>query len=470
MDLGGEAAVDGADDDGGVDLGGEALVGVGVVDDGVGGLLVVGVCGWPGPLCPVDEDVAPIDEGGRLWQAPRSQWEPWVGRVFDLCDAHEALTAIDGQYWADRGAGIDYGAEIDWRDMQRVRAYREREAVVCGRAALPRWECPGGNYLVLRAYLEEFAIEPAPSEVLAWVKSQGFDCLDATTLGRRYVIVTGGGPWNPKASVEEAVEAYRRAIELWGSHPSDFSRGGEPLGYWGDGFPVESPQDGLVVLSSSVSVIDGVVRGLAQNHSERLWARNVAVTATDPAGVEHVWRFPLAVQPGEPVPFEIEGWTGSHSPSEVPLAVSAELSPRIDLTRSLYLTWFRYYRSVEDYFDRYPEEMTGSEKPDGAYSFVEVLINRRAPTAQARLAQAAREQTIENLAVYAAILNGGVVSDVFKLIPMVEVYTEEAETEWIEVPGIGVELPGIGPIGGATVGTLLNDYHRPFIWAGGTGA
>ena len=349
--------------------------------------------------------------------------------------------------------------------MQRVRAYREYEAVVCGGAALPRWECPGGGYLELRAYLEQSTLQPAPSEVLAWVDSKGLDCIDATTLGRRYVYVTVNGPSFPQVSVEAAAEAYRQQIERYGDLPSTFIPG-QALGYWGDSFAVESPQDAVVVLPSSVSVIDGVVRGLAQNHSERLWARNVAVTATDPAGVEHVWRFPLAVQPGEPVPFEIEGWTGSQSPSEITLAVSAELSPKIDLTRSLKLIWFRFHRSAEELFDQYPEEMTGSEIPDGEFYLLEVHIQRGAPVAQARLAETALKQPIENLAVYAATLNGGVVSDVFELIPMMMVYSGGPEPEWIEVSSIGVELSGIGLIRGVIVGAILNYQNEPLIWAG----
>ena len=452
-----------------------ARVGAGVVVDGGGGLLVVDVCGWPGPLCPADESVASIDEGGRLWRGPtspadpRSQWVPWAGRVLDLCDAHEALVAVDGEYWDRGGGGIDYGAELDGPDIQRVRAYRERHAVVCSpaEAAIPKWECPDGNYLELQAHLEQFVLQPRPSEVLAWAESMGFDCLDASTLGRRYVYVTIDGPSVPRASVEATVEAYRQAVESYASRPSDFAPG-EPLGYWGTNYVVEAPQDALVVLPSSVSVIDGVVRGLAQNHSERLWARNVTVTATDPAGVEHTWRFPLAVQPGEPVPFEIEGWTGSQPPSEIALAVSAEMSPTIDLTRSLDLTWSRYYRTVEELLHLFPEAMVGTEILDGEFSFVEVLIQREAPTAQARLAPAALDQPIENLVVYAATLNGEVVSDVFELTPMVSVYLEEEpEPEWIEVSGIGIELPGIGPIGAAIVGALLEYPDKPLIWAGG---
>lgn len=472
---GGAAVDDGAgvggdgdgDGDGGVDVVGEDAVDVGVVDDGGGGLLVVGVCGWPGLLCPADESVAPIDEGGSLWMGPtwgsKAQWEPWVGRVLDLCNPHEALAAIDGRYWANRGGGIDYGAEIEWPDMQRVLLHREYEAVACTafEALLPVWECRDDNYSELQGYLAQFVVQPSPPEVLAWAESKGFDCYDAKTLGRRYVVVTVGGPSNPKVSVEAAVDVYRQGIEFVASLPGDFAYG-ERLGYWGRSYVVDSPQNGLVVLSPTVSVIDGVVRGLAQNHSERLWARNVVVTATDTAGTEGVWRFPLAVQPGEPLPFEIEGWTGAQSPSEIALAVSAEMSPRIDLSRSLDLTWFTYYRyTVEELSEWFPEAMIGSEIPDVDVHFVEVKIGLAAPTAQARLAQAALDQTIEDLVVYGAILNGGVVSDVFEMTPMTKGFYGGSEKEWIERSSIGT--------GDVTVGALLKDVDEPLIWAGGVG-
>jgi hypothetical protein len=137
--------------------------------------------------------------------------------VLDLCDDHEALAAVDGRYWTDRGGRIDYSAEIGPSELWRLRAYREFEAVVCGAAwHPPRFECPGGGYLELQAYLEAFLVKPPVSEVLAWAESNGLDCLDATTLERRYVYVTRGGPSSPaKASVEAAVEAYRQRIEQY---------------------------------------------------------------------------------------------------------------------------------------------------------------------------------------------------------------------------------------------------------------
>ena len=485
VDAGGEGGVDAGSDDGGVDTGGEGGVdavggavvsdGVVVVDDGGGGLLVVGLCGWPGPLCLADEGVAPLDEGGRLWWRQRSQWEPWVGRVLDMCDDHEALVAIDGQYWAGRGDGIDYGAEIHPWYLSRVLERRERRVIVCSEAeaATPRWSCWGPGLSELRAYLEGLDKQPEPSEVVAWAENRGLDCYDAAAERRRYVYVADDGPMWPEATVQAAAEAYRDRAEPWHSGPTNFLPG-NPMGYRGDRFVVESPRDALVVLRWSVSVIDGVVRGLAQNHSRSLWARNVAVTATDPAGVEGVWRFPLAVQPGEPVPFEIEGWTGSQSPSEISLEVSADLSPRIDLTRSLKLIGYRGLVTKEEFLAEFPEEMATGEMAAGEipdfFDFFQVDIQRRASTAHPRLAEAALEQPIENLTVYGATFDGGAVSDVFELTPMTMVYPQGSEPQWVEVPGFGVELSDIGLVGYAEVGVILKNYSEPLIWAGGTDA
>ena len=377
---------------------------------------------------------------------------------------------MDGQGWDDRGSAIDYGAEIDPSDMWRLLAYREHEVVVCdgARSVAPVWWCAGEENEQLWAWLDQFLIQPGRPDVWAWIESQGLDCVDATTLGRRYVYVTALGPSRkPLVSVEAAVEAYLQTREAVANHPRSITPGGR-LGHLSTRYPVESPHDAMVVLPWSVTVIDGMVRGLAQNHSERLWARDVAVTATDPSGVEHTWRYPLAVQPFETMPFEIEGWTGSQSPSEIDLRVSAEMSPRIDLTRSLDLTWFNYHREIEEWIHKFPEEMVGSEIPDdfADFYFTEVRITRAAPTAQPRLAQAALEQTIEDLVVYAAVFNDGVLSDVLEMTPMtkVSVHTDE----WVEVFGIGVEQPGFDiPIRGAVVGALLEYTSVIEVWAGG---
>ena len=326
-----------------------------------------------------------------------------------------------------------------------------------------------GDASELRAYLGGFEQPPESSEVVAWVESQGLDCFDAAAERRRYVYVTVDGPMFPKASVEEAAEAYRARAEQ-SSNAAINVFPGVPLGTSDPPYPfVESPRDALVVLSWSVSVIDGLVRGVAQNHSELLWARNVAVTATDPAGVDGVGRFALTVQPGEAVPFEIEGWTGSHDPAEISFQVSADLSPRIDLSRSLKLNSHRWHLTEEEYLDLFPAELAAGEIPDGAFDFLEVVIESVAPMSHPRLAEAAWEQTIENLAVYAATFDveTATVLDVFELAPMAQVRSSRLLFEWVEVDSIPAERPDGRLTEAATVGWIPKNYNGPLIWAGG---
>ena len=460
-DVDDDATVDDDDDVDGVDVGG----GVVVVDDrdrgGAGGLLVVGLCGWPGPLCPKDEGVAALEEGGRLWFRERSKWEPWVGRVLDMCDDHEALTAIDGEYWTGRGQGIDYEAQIPLYDMEDIVEEREFFPIVCSEedAATPHWICFGGGLSAVEAYLEGFEVPPDSSEVLAWAESEGLNCYDLAAERQRYVYVTVDGPmFPPQASVEAAVEAYkekRSSLGAWAARD-------RALGHLGGHYGFTSPEEMLVVLPDTVSVVDGVVRGLAQNRSERNWARNATVTATGAAGREGVWRYALAVQPGEVMPFEIEGLTDTEGLSEISFEISADLSPTIDLSRSLDLIWFDHRDSnKETFLERFPEEIVAGGLPNGAFSFRIVRIHRQAPTAHPRLAEAALEQTIENLTVYAATYNlNGTIDDVMELTPMT------LGNLWEEIRTIPTAQPDYLPITGATVVVII-DNSIPEIWAGG---
>ena len=170
------------------------------------------------------------------------------------------------------------------------------------------------------------------------------------------------------------------------------------------------------------------------------------------------------------MPFEIEGWNGSQLPSEISFEVSADLSPRIDLTRSLLLTEFKRFVSREEMLAAFPQEMIAGEIPDGYFDFVEVHIEREASTAHPRLAEAAVKQTIENLVVYGATFNAGavVVLDVFQLTPGAEVYSPDSEVQWVEVSGLPAELPSGSLTGEAIVGTILKENNPPHIWAGGS--
>ena len=449
-----------------------------VVD--VGGVLVKGVCGWPGLLCEPDESVAPIDEGGRLWWRSSSSWEPWVGRVLDACDDHEALTVIAGQsgtggtvFGTSFSKGIVYDAKIPSYKMEDIMEYRNRYPIVCSdeQAAVPHWECWEAGFgsegaSQLRAYLDGFEEPPPSSVVMAWVEDQGLDCFDAAAERRRYVFVAADGPMFPQSSIDAATDAYAKLVEEWSNAPSH-RMPGRPLGGQAY-FPVESPGEDLAVLSGSVSVIDGVLRGLAQNTHTSLWARDVSVTAVDSAGVEAMGRLPLVVQPGEAMPFEIEGWMGSPSLSEISFEVSGHLSPRIDLSRSLRLWPYEWHFTREDFLAEFSEEMAGGELPDGEFYFVEVNIARAAPDSHPRLGDAALAYEIENLAVYGATFGGetAAVIDVFEMTPWGRLRAPISRPEWTEIASLPAKLPDGGLASTATVGTVTDYYNAPMIWAG----
>ena len=459
----------GVDDEGGTNMGRDPaadddVVFVDAYVGHVGGVLVKDLCGWPGPLCEPDGDVAPIDEGGRLWWRPRSNWEPWIGRVLDMCDDHEALTAIAGSAWTGYKRGIDYGAKIPSYEMERIVKERQHYPIVCSdaEAAVPNWKCVGGSSQ-LRTYLEGFEEPPASSVVLAWVENQGLDCLDTAAERRRYTYVTVDGPMFPQSSVEAAAEAHREAVERYSGRP------GVPLGTSGSPYyPFEAPQDEVVVLEWSLSVIDGVVRGLAQNQSESLWARSVAVTATDAAGTEATGLLALVVQPGEAMPFEIEDWTGSQSLSEISFEISADLSPTIDLSRSLKLDSHHWHLTKDAYLREFPAEMVAGAIPDGEFEFIAVVINPTAPKSHPHLGEAALDHEIEHLAVYGATFDfeTAAVVDVFELTPRTRVSSPGSPTEWTEIASIPAELADGRLASVATVGTLSQNYNALLIWAG----
>ena len=174
-----------------------------------------------------------------------------MGEVLDVCDDHEALVAYgDAPVGWARG-GIDYAAAVGAAAMEAIVEGRVAGGVVCG--------------------------------------AQG--------AGGRYVYVTHLGPMAAEVSAAAAVDAYRGLRDSGGGSAAAPPQ--SPMGYVGPVFAVGSPVDSLEVLPESVSVAGGVLRGLAQNRSRSLWARGVVVEATDPAGGEGLWRFPLAVQPGE---------------------------------------------------------------------------------------------------------------------------------------------------------------------------
>ena len=107
-------------------------------------------------------------------------------------------------------------------------------------------------------------------------------------------------------------------------------------------YPSQHLNDKVVIESETVGLVNGVIRGLVINLSDRSFARDVIVTAITKDGnkVGTSWRWPLTVQPGERAPFEISGWRGSANFEDIEFKVSSSLSERVDISRS-----FQIFRS-----------------------------------------------------------------------------------------------------------------------------
>ena len=93
--------------------------------------------------------------------------------------------------------------------------------------------------------------------------------------------------------------------------------------------PFDAPVDEVRVLSGTVAVSGGVLRGLVRNWSRHLWAYGVTVTVG-----EQAFEWPLSVQPGEVAPFEIGGWDGPTDAGLIDIDVTAELSWHVDPSRA----------------------------------------------------------------------------------------------------------------------------------------
>ncbi len=215
-----------------------------------------------------------------------------------------------------------------------------------------------------------------------------------TEGGRRYTYVgRNSSVSKAEPTVAEAIAARdriypgRRKVDK----PSRFP-GGKLLGTFGlfdREFPLEE-RDEVVVLADTVNVSDGVVRGLVHNLSEVFYARDVVVEVD---GLS--WWWPLTLQPGERAPFEIAGWNRSDDPIQAGLQVTANMSTTLDLSRSFDMGENRW-------------------KPERDDEYVLISGHLITPTAPAGLDELVKQQTIEDLRSYSAIidLTTGTVVDV----------------------------------------------------------
>ncbi len=280
--VGGGGVDDGAgsvdDGAGSVDVGREGPGGAGVFWSGgsdgsgrPGGL--VARPGRPGAV--VGKGAGPL----RVEQ--QSPWEPLLGKVLWLCgDTDDTLTAVYDEIWR-------VGPSPGQADLN----------VIFGEVFELRPGC---------------GVEGAP--LYAHVTWDGF----------------GPPRESPQAATEAAQRTARETACLYGCGHS-LGYGGELLGYRAPlgVFAVEAPADEVVLLWDTAALRGGELLGLVQNRSAALFARRVTVTWGEQESV-----FALTLQPGEVAPFVLDAAAVTEMPQRFELAVSAEMSPRPDLSRS----------------------------------------------------------------------------------------------------------------------------------------
>ena len=220
--------------------------------------------------------------GGLRLLAPPRPYEGLADEIFDLCDDSDAYTVIFAR-------PPEPGGEMAGEERDAIAFKRQVAEVSC--------DGPGG---------------------------------------RRYVYMSAVGPSGAFATVQAATEDHNRRNRY--SEVNRIRRPPDiPLGYFGDlgwDFPLEDV-DEVVLVEGSVLVRGGVLRGLVRNLSKTLFARGVTVTARPSGGGPPAsGRFPLTVQPGERAFFEIGGWAGSEDPADIVFEVAAEMSERVDISRS----------------------------------------------------------------------------------------------------------------------------------------
>jgi len=175
------------------------------------------------------------------------------------------------------------------------------------------------------------------------------------------------------------------------------------LGFFGRGAPDAPDVDSVQIIPDSLSLEDGVVRGLVYNTSAELFATDVTVSVKGiPAGVS--WRVPLTVQPGETAPFQIRG-LGDIRPLGVDdLAVDSRLSDNVDVERSVLVTGSpgAWYGTAHDF-----PGLKGlvAELPQGEFEYFETLLEVAEPTSHPSLAAEVRALVIEKPTAYVAFFD-----------------------------------------------------------------
>ncbi len=292
-----------------------------------------------------------------------------------------------------------------------------------------------------------------------------------------------------------------------------------PMGYVGtfDAFePSQELIDNIIVEDETVTVIDGVIRGLVHNLSSDKFARDVSVTVVPRIenGKSASWHWPLTVQPGERAPFEIAGWAGVSDSDSFDFEVSASFSEQIDISRAFRIEGSRnfgnvYRESARELYDRekYQNENPGDYKDyhifwqhrnyllwseferlysdvvtsvfgidASRFSYSEIYASIVSADSHPSLDSKIDAQVIDKLHVYRAIFNSDMeVVDVLELVPFTSVYSPLNPNRRRLLPVEAIPVPNVWTP--KTVQMLLvwpresedddETFHSNQIWIGG---
>ncbi len=200
---------------------------------------------------------------------------------------------------------------------------------------------------------------------------------------------------------------------------------------WPDRYELEGHRDEVAVRRDSVLVRGGVVRGLVQNMSDRLFARGVTVSVG-----EGRWVFPLTLQPTEVAPFVIEGYQGPSDPASISFEVAARFVPEPDPKRSLHIsglpgTWGEHWSDAQHRLPAFLIEVPEGLHDDDWGQYFVTSVNLYVPTSHPSIAEEVRSVTIDDLRVYLTWLDADDrVLDARELVPYQSIEVGVYEDGW----------------------------------------
>lgn len=266
--------------------------------------------------------------------------------------------------------------------------------------------------------------EPTGRQVL-WLQSlvDQADCGDADEIGDGRWLLIEDGPFPEVVGVYRSYDGARSVIV--GEEPDDQLRLGRVvLGFFSyvDQVPLEtgirfgaddSVADEVRVLQETVSVSDGVLRGLVRNWSRTRWAYAMTVHVGD-----QEYRWPLSIQPGELAPFEIEISDGPDETVDLEITIEAEMSNDADWSRAwgAWPTWEYYILDHPGWLHPPQEALTAL--PPNKTSFRHLGAVRQTPVSHPSLhGELADGVGFDLLALAAHLDADGGVADVESIVP-----------------------------------------------------